>query len=95
MLHPMRRRSAHDPLKPTDVVTWLVVRNVHRDVLDSTRLCPGADLAAALSAERNARIAAGWTAEPIPAHCAFFFCARDDERVLVAIEMRCPLAALQ
>jgi hypothetical protein len=90
----MRRRTAHNPLKPTDVDTWLVVRDVHRDVLASTPLSPGVDLAAVLSAERNARIVAGWTAEPIPPHCAFFFCAREGERVLIAIEMRPPQSPL-
>ena len=86
----MRRRTSHDPLKAVNRPTWLVIRNVHSEVVESTQLPPGTDLATALTDARQIRIANGWTTQHIPPHCAFFFCAKDGERLLVGIEVRPP-----
>ena len=55
-----------------------------------TELEPHADLKAALTAARNARIAQQWECEAMGASAAFFFCTRAGVRYLVSIEARCP-----
>ena len=55
-------------------------------LLGLTELPPRADQRAALVAEREARIAAGWRVTEIGPQCAFFFASRAGERIIVAIE---------
>ncbi len=92
MLRRMRRRSRPEPLKPRSEATWLVVRDRLSRVVTSTPLEPYADLRAALTAAREARIAEGWECEDIGSGVAFFFCTRGGVREMVSIEVRCPPA---
>jgi hypothetical protein len=87
MRHGSRKRSLRDPLQPVDAPTWLVVRNALSEVVESIPLARRADLRAILNAERDRRIADGWTADVIGPACGSFFCSRDGVRVLVAIEV--------
>jgi hypothetical protein len=64
----------------------LVVRDRMSIVIEQPELAPTTHLRAALTAARNARIAAGWEAEDIGPRCAFFFASRDGECVLVGVE---------
>lgn len=80
------RRSAPDPLEPIDAPTWLVVRDMCSQLLESTELPPRADQRAVLVAARGARIARGWRVTNIGPQCAFFFASRAGERVMVGIE---------
>jgi hypothetical protein len=86
----MARRSTHDPLQPRSAATWLVVRDQYGKLVEATELKPGVDLRKVLTAERDARAAAGWDAESIGAHCSFFFCKRDGVRLFVGIQVRDP-----
>src|SRR5262249_21634932 len=82
----MRRRTLPEPLKPTHEPRWLVVRDSINQALKSTQIPPNANLRNVLEAARAERIADGWTAESIGRCVAFFFCSRDGERLMVAIE---------
>jgi hypothetical protein len=90
MRHTSRKRSSPDPLARAGAPTWLVVRNAVNAVLESTELVPETDLRAALTAARDARIAAGWLADEIGPACGFFFASRGSERVLVTVERKDP-----
>jgi hypothetical protein len=59
----MSRRTLHDPLQPLPQATWLVVRNKHRQPLESCEIAPGADLRAVLMTARSERMAAGVESE--------------------------------
>jgi len=61
-------------------------------VVTSRSLEPYADLRAALTAAREARIAEGWECEEIGS-CVAFFCTRGGVREMVIIE-RCPPPAV-
>ena len=88
----MRRRSRPEPLKPRPDATWLVVRDRLSQVVTSRSLEPYADLHAALTGAREARIAEGWDCEDIGPCVAFFFCSRAGVREMVIIERRPPPA---
>ena len=90
MRHTNGRRSAPDPLAPVDAPTWLVVRSATGFVVESTELAPGADLRSVLTTARETRISDGWAAQQIGASCSFFFAARGDVRLMVAIERQPP-----
>ena len=92
MLCSMRRRNPPEPFKSTRECTWLVVRNALSEVVESTKLTARADLLAALTGAREARLANGWQCEAIGQSCRFFFCAREGVRHLVSIEGREPPA---
>jgi hypothetical protein len=81
-----RRRGETDALRPVNAPRWLVVRDRVSVALEYHALTPGADLRAAMQAERDRRAAAGWTVDTIPRNCAFFFCDRENERMCVSIE---------
>jgi hypothetical protein len=61
--------------------TWLVVRNVHRQALESRQLGAGVVLV-----ERGQRTAAGWPCEDIGYVCSLFFATRDGTRIQVGME---------
>jgi hypothetical protein len=86
----MPRRSIHDPLKPQNAITWLVARDELSQAVEATELAPNVDLRRSLNAEREARIAAGWNADPIGKVCGFFFCSRAGVRLSIGIEVRAP-----
>jgi hypothetical protein len=90
MRHTSRKRSLPDPLAPVGAPTWIVVRDAVNTVIESTELAPETDLRVALTAAREARIAAGWTADDIGPACGFFFASRDGARVRVGIERAQP-----
>ena len=70
-----------------------MVRDRLSQVVESTPLEPYADLRAALTAAREARMADGWECEDIGSCVAFFFCRRGGVREMVSIE-RCPPPAV-
>jgi hypothetical protein len=94
MRHTSRKRSLPDPLAPVGAPIWLVVRDAVNTVIESTELAPETDLRVALTAAREARIAAGWTADDIGPACGFFFASRDGARVRVAVESTAPRSPL-
>jgi len=94
MLRAMRRRTVPEPLKPTNAVTWLVVRDSLNHLVESIQLAPGTDLRATLVAARIQRIADGWSADDIGRNVSFFFCTREGERHMVSIEYRQPGSGL-
>jgi hypothetical protein len=90
ILRAMRRRNPPEPFKPRCEPTWVVVRDRLSRVVEVAPLEPCADLKAALTAARCARIADGWDCEAIGRSAAFFFCTRAGVRHLVSIEARTP-----
>jgi hypothetical protein len=66
-----RRRGVTDALRPVKAPRWLVVRDRVSHVVTVQALPPGADLRAAMQAERDRRAVAGWNVEDIPRNCAF------------------------
>ena len=70
-----------------------MVRDRLSQVVTSRSLEPYADLRAALTAAREARMAEGWECEEIGSCVAFFFCTRGGVREMVTIE-RCPPPAI-
>jgi len=55
-------------------------------VVESTKLGPFADARAALTAERQAKIAAGWVVDEIGPSVAHCFARKGGERVMIGIE---------
>jgi hypothetical protein len=88
------RRSTTSPLAPTHDPTWLVVRNSSSDAIEITPLEAKADLRKVLNAAREARIAAGWQADPIGRSSSCFFCAKEGTRLMIGIERRDPAKPL-
>lgn len=82
----MVRGNRPDPLQALQQPTWLVVRNKHRQPLESREIAPGADLRRILQATRAERISVGWACDVIGRWCGFFFAERAGERVQVGIE---------
>jgi hypothetical protein len=82
------RRSSHDPLAPANAPRWLVVRNMHRKVLEHRLLPPGSDLRGAFVKALAAHADAGWQLETFSSDlaCAFLRprsrAARDYDRGL-------------
>jgi hypothetical protein len=81
-----RRRGETNALLPVQEPRWLVVRDRLSHVLESHTMLPHADLRAAMNAERERRVVAGWAVEDIPRNYSFFFCELENERVCVSIE---------
>jgi len=90
MRHTSCRRSAPDPLAPVNAPTWLVVRSAAGFVVESTELASRADLRSVLTAARETRISDGWAAQEIGVSYSFFFAARGDLRLMIAIERQPP-----
>jgi hypothetical protein len=86
----MARRGSYDPLAPRNAVAWFIVRNALSEPLECAEIAPNTDLRRILTAERAARISAGWDAETIGAHCSVFFCKRDGVRLYVGIQAVAP-----
>jgi hypothetical protein len=81
-----RRRTFVDPLLPQPSITWPVARDPTRQILEQRELAPSTDPKPVLDAAMEARIAAGWTVEPMGPASSGFFCSRAGERVYVGIE---------
>jgi hypothetical protein len=77
----MRRKGESDALNSVNEPRWLVVRDRLSQVVTCQALAPKVDLRAALSAERDRRVAQGWHADVSPRQCALYFCDRGEERV--------------
>lgn len=86
----MRRRSRYDSLQPLDQPTWLVVRNVHSQAMDSRQVAAGANLRAVLTCARNERIAQGWGCQEIGRSCPVIFIERNGVRLQIGIERHDP-----
>jgi hypothetical protein len=82
----VRRNRPTDPLQPLQIPTYLVARNMCRQLLEWREIAPGVDLRATLEAVRADRMAAGWICDDIGAVCSFFFAELAGERVQVGIE---------
>jgi hypothetical protein len=74
----MPRRTLYDPLQAISRTTWLVVRNKHRQPLESKEIAPGVDLRPILQAALAERTAADWTCTDIGPACGFLFAERAD-----------------
>lgn len=78
------RRSRYDPLGTSDRPRWLVVKDVHSQVIECREVPAGADLHALITATVRARQADGWTVENDGSY-GFVFCRKADVRRMVAI----------
>jgi hypothetical protein len=84
------RRSAYDVLAPSDAPRWLVVRNMHRAVLEHRGLPPGSDLRGAFALALAAHVKEGWLLERFSSDLACAFCSRGRERRAITIEAEDP-----
>jgi hypothetical protein len=87
---PQHRRGRTDPLNSAQERRWLVIRDRLSRALEHRELLPGADLRAALEAERARRIGDGWRVEEVPHYCSFCFADRGTERICIKIERHEP-----
>jgi hypothetical protein len=79
------RRSNFDPLEIGNAPTWLVVRNLHRAVLEVRPLPTGADLKRAFVAAMLDWIDAGWEIKEFSSRTGVFFCDHGVDRRMVEI----------
>ena len=86
----MPRRTLYDPLQAVLWPTYLVIRNKHRQPLESRQVLPGVDLRAFLKAVRTERTTAGWTCTDIGLATGFFFAELEGERLQFSIETHDP-----
>jgi hypothetical protein len=66
-------------------MAWLLVSDEWRTIVTSTALEPMTDLRATLEAAWQKRIAEGWRADRTGRHTEFFFCKKEDQRLLTII----------
>ena len=88
----IRRREAHNPLAASAKPRWLIVWDMHFNLLDSTELAPHTDLVAVMERVAQQRREAGWCVES-DAKFGSFFCHRDGIRLLIAISAADPTLA--
>jgi hypothetical protein len=81
----MARRSVFDPLDTSEQSRWYVVRSMHRTVLQSRELPPGADLKRVFIAAMLEWIDAGWRLGEFSSTAGVFFCTKGVERRQVEI----------
>jgi hypothetical protein len=79
-----RRRSRFDSLATSDRPRWLVVKDMHGSVIDSTMIAAGADLHELMAAMIRTRKADGWTVENDGSY-GFVFCHKAGVRRMVAL----------
>jgi hypothetical protein len=80
------RRSSFDPFAPSAAPRWLVVRNMHRKVLEHRLLPPGNDLRGAFVKALAAHVDEGWQLETFFSDLACAFCGRGSERRMITVE---------
>jgi hypothetical protein len=85
------RRSFYDALAPSNGPHWLVVRNMHRQVLEHRPLPPGSDLRATFVKALAAHVDDGWQLETFSSNLACAFCGRDGERRAITVEAEDPM----
>jgi hypothetical protein len=85
-----RRRSEPDALASTSEPTWLVVRDPFHTAIEVIPLEPHADLRTVLNAAREVRIAEGWKADELEKRSSYFYCTKDEARMMVGIERSKP-----
>jgi hypothetical protein len=81
----MAARSVFDPLEISKESRWLVVRNMHRAVLEVRPLPAGANLKRAFIAAMLEWIDAGWDIAEFSSRVGVFFCSKGVERCQVEI----------
>ncbi len=79
-----RRRVRFDPLATADRPRWLVVKDMHGSVIDSTLIAAGADLHGLMATTIRARQSDGWSVENDGSY-GFLFCHKAGVRRMVAI----------
>jgi hypothetical protein len=79
------RRSTFDPLDIGDAPTWLVVRNLHRAVLEVRSLPAGADLKRVFIMAILEWMDAGWHLAEFSSRTGAFFCTKGVERRMIEI----------
>ena len=88
------RRSSYEPLLPSIHPRWLVVRNMHRAILEQRLLAPGSDLYGAFIKALSAHVDDGWQMETFSSSHACAFCGRGRERRVITIESEDPNRAM-
>ncbi len=87
----MPRRTTYEPLQPSPHPRWLVVRNMHRAVLEHHQLAPHADLRGAFVKAMAAHVDEGWQLETFASSQGCAFCSRGDERRVITVEYADPM----
>ncbi len=86
----MPRRSSYEPLQCSSQPRWLVVRDMHRAVLEHRLLPPGSDLYGAFIKALAAHVDEGWQMEVFSSSHACAFCGRRNERRIITVESEDP-----
>jgi hypothetical protein len=86
------RRASFDVLAISDAPRWLVVRNMHRAILEHRELAPGSDLRSAFVKALAVHVDEGWQLETFSSNLACAFCGRGSERRAITIEADDPVA---
>ena len=81
------RRSNFDPLEIGNEAAWLVVRNLHRAVLEVRPLPVGVDLKRVFVAAMLEWMDAGWKLAEFSSRTRTFFCTKGTQRLMVEISL--------
>jgi hypothetical protein len=80
------RRNRYEPLQRSTQPRWLVIRNMHRGILEHRRLDPDSDLYGVFIKALAAHVDRGYQMEEFSSGQACAFCNRGDERRMIVIE---------
>ena len=87
----IRRRAICDALEAGSEPRRLVVRNMHRGLIESRPIAADADLKRVFVAAMLEFIDGGWRLEEFSSRCGEFHCTRGAERIAIGIETVEPL----
>jgi hypothetical protein len=80
-----RRRTSPDPFETSSQPRWLVIRDLMSRPVRYAELASGADLRAAMVAERERMMADGWVVDEVRRY-SFVFATRGNDRWCVTVE---------
>lgn len=84
------KRFKRDPFDPVQSPRWLVVRDRHTEVLESTRLDPLTNLRIVFLATVLNRMNKGWTAEDFGPAASVCYLTKGAERISISIDWSDP-----
>ncbi len=86
----MPRRCSYEPLQRSAHPRWLVVRDMHRSVIEHRLLPADTDLYGVFIKALAAHVDDGWQLEVFSSSHACAFCARRNERRVITVESEDP-----
>jgi hypothetical protein len=74
-----------DPLEPTSAPRWLIVKNLHNAVVESSQITPGADLKRSFLVAMLKWIDAGWKLGEFSSRTGQFIVTQGTDRRTVSV----------